>query len=424
MTVDPDNIYPPSKGRKKYETQQRGLSVVAVLISLAVVVGVGLSWRSSLSSNSEGSSEQVSTDSIQETIIGALADTNAFHSMEESIENIINPQEQADEEESASIALVDFSDADWDSVPTGAELSTFSLFGDEVPELSDENTTAIQDAISTAERLGSVSLVFIDANTGLGVSYNSDSAIYGASTFKGPYAVYICQDLIENGTASLDTAVSVTSTNSGSIGIDSSSSWITNGAETYPVSTLITASIISSDNDAYGILRNQFDNEDYDAWIVSLGVEDAPRSSLTWYPTYCSLSSAKLWANALEYFESGTDTAVWLSDLFEQTKISFIRDGVSDTEDGDAAVVRDKAGWIADDDPSYNAVNDAGIIEVNGQTYLMCIFTSQPDCTEARDNVSALAAALFEAREDLAQSLDGEDETDDAKTTDTVNTLD
>ena len=404
MIAEPDkSTHSSSGGRKRYETQQRGLSIVAVLISLAVVVGAGLSWRSSSSSNSEGSSsEQLVTDAVQQAIMEALTDTNAFLSMQESIESILNPQDQADEEEGASITLVDFSDADWDSVPTGAELSTFSLFGDDAPEISDESATVIQDAISAAERLGSVSMVFIDANTGLGIAYNSDYAIYGASTFKGPYAVYICQDLIENGMASLDTAVSVTSSNAGSIGISSSSSWVTSGTGTYPASQLIAASIISSDNDAYGILRNQFDNEGYDAWIASLGVEDAPRSSLTWYPTYCSLSSAKLWANALEYFESGTDTAIWLSDLFEQTKTSFIRDGISDTEGGDAAVVRDKAGWISDDDPSYNAVNDAGIIEMDGRTYLMCIFTSQPDCTEARDNVSAIAAALFEAREELA----------------------
>ncbi len=404
MVADPDkSTHSPSEGRKRYETQQRGLSIVAVLISLAVVVGAGLSWRSASSSNSEGSSsEQLVADAAQQAIMEALTDTNAFLSMQESIESILNPQDQTDEEEGASIALVDFSDADWDSVPTGAELSTFSLFGDDAPEISDESVTAIQDAIGAAERLGSVSMIFIDANTGLGITYNSDYAIYGASAFKGPYAVYICQDLIENGMASLDTAVSVTSSNAGSIGISSSSSWVTSGTGTYPASQLITASIISSDNDAYGILRNQFDNEGYDAWIASLGVEDAPRSSLTWYPTYCSLSSAKLWANALEYFESGTDTAIWLSDLFEQTKTSFIRDGISDTEDGDTAVVRDKAGWISDDDPSYNAVNDAGIIEVDGRTYLMCIFTSQPDCTEARNNVSAIAAALFEAREDLA----------------------
>ena len=410
MADNPANKTQPPARRHKNPDTQRGLSIVAVLVSLAIVVGAGLSWRSSLSNNSEGSSEQVTENSIQQTVIEALTNASAFLSMEEGIETTLSPQDQADDEEVVSVALADFSDADWDSVPAGTELSTFSLFGDDAPEISDENMAAIQDALNTTERLGSVSIVFLDASTGLGISYNADYAIYGTSTFKGPYAVYICQNLIENGAASLDTAVSVTSTNTGSISIDSSSSWATSGAESYPVSELITAAIVDSDNDAYGMLRNQFDNEGYDAWIASLGVEDAPRNSLTWYPTYCSLSSAKLWANALEYFESGTDTATWLSDLLEQTKVSFIRDGIASTEDGEAAVVRSKAGWIADEDSSYNAVNDAGIVEVAGRTYLMCIFTSQPDCTEARDNVSALAAALFEAREDLAQTLNEEDE--------------
>lgn len=428
MAANPDNKKQPPAGRRKTPDAQRGSSIVAVLVSLAIVVGAGVSWRSSLSSNNEGSSEQVTENFIQQTVIEAIADARAFRSMEEGIEAILSPQDQTNEE-TTSVALADFSEADWDSVPSGTELSTFSLFGDDAPEISSENMTAIQDALSTTERLGGVSMVFLDTSTGLGISYNADHAMYGTSTFKGPYAVYICQDLIENGIASLDTAVSVTSTNTGSISIDSSSSWATSGAESYPVSELITAAIVDSDNDAYGMLRNQFDNEGYDAWIASLGVEDAPRSSLTWYPTYCSLSSAKLWANTLVYFESGTDTATWLSDLFEQTKVSFIRDGITNTEDGDTAVVRNKAGWIADEDSSYNAVSDAGIVEVNGRTYLMCIFTSQPDCTEARDNVSALAAVLFEARDDLAQYLDEEDEageeesvdaTDDADTSDSA----
>ncbi len=415
MTLDLDqSTYPTSNEVKSRKTRLRKTAILLAITTLAVLGGALLSCQFSFLGNDEESSEQTFGDAEHEALTEVIADADALRSIEEAVTEILNQQNQANEEEDEKdeadpLTLADFSDADWDSVPTDAQLSSFSLFGDDAPEISDESLAAIQDAIAAAEQLGSVSMVFLDASTGLGIAYNSGYAIYGASTFKGPYAVYICQSLIENGKASLDTAVSVTSTNTGSLSVDSGSSWATGGSNTYPTSELIAASIINSDNNAYGMLRNQFDLEGYDEWIASLGVEDAPRNSLSWYPTYCSLSSAKLWANTLSYLESETDTAAWLSDLFEQTSTSFIRDGISNAEDGDTAVVRDKAGWISSDNPTYNAVNDAGIVEVDGRTYLMCIFTSQPDSTTARNNVGALAAALFNAREELAQNLTEEE---------------
>lgn len=399
-----------SSSKKKRIARDRAASVVAALAATALIVIAAMSWKLSSAEHNARVSTTSTPNAIEIALIDTITRSDLLASMEDEAMNIIQAQEEAaaeaaEEAEKAKKAneplpLAEITAEDLDAIPSGAQLATFSLF-DDAPEISEEDETAIGDAIKAAEAMGNVGIVFLDASTGNGIAYNAGAAVYGASSFKGPYAVYICQELIDTGKISLNSPVSVTSTNAGSIALDPSSKWVSRGTTTFPTDTLITAAVTESDNDAYGMLRNQYDTEGYDEWIARVGVEDAPRDPLTWYPTYCASSSAKLWVNALYYLESDTATAAWLSDLFTQTRTSFIRDGVVGTEGGRTATVRDKAGWIADSSAAYSAVCDAGIIEAGGRTYIMSIMTSQPDCTEARNNVSAIAAALFNAREAL-----------------------
>lgn len=389
-------------GRKTRSVKRRASAIAAVVASLALVVIAATSWRLTSTEHNTGTTE-TSPYPLDLAVGNAIASSSLTDMLQDDISTALSAREEEQEEKSEgsqSLPLASIAPADLSAIPSGAQLAAFSLFGD-APVLPDDAVSSIEDAIAAIERMGTAGVVFYDASTGKGIAYNADTEVYGASSFKGPYAVYVCQSLIEGGTASLDSPVDVASNNPGSIAIDATSSWASSGASTYPVEDLITAAVIESDNDAYGMLRNQYDNQGYDEWIAGLGVEDAPRDPLSWYPKYCARSSAKLWTNALSYLESESATAAWLSDLFEQTQTSFIRDGIESCEDGKEAVVRNKAGWIADADPAYNAVCDAGIIEAEGRTYVMCIMTSQPDCPEARENVQAMAAALFEARESL-----------------------
>ncbi len=390
-----------SNAAKKRAARYRASAITAAVAAIALIAITVMSWRLSSASHHNGDSVTTTSNVIEVAIMGTLTRTDLLASIESQTASALEElraeaEDKAGEPEEVP-SIADFSPEDFDSISQETHLSAFSLSG-EAPEVSDGDTADIQDAIKAAESMGTVGIVFMDASTGCGLAYNVDAAVYGASSFKGPYAVYVCQELVDSGRIDLDSPVDVASSNSGSIAIDPASSWATSGASAYPTDELIRASVVESDNDAYGMLRNQYDTQGYDKWITGLGVSDAPRDPLSWYPTYCARSSAKLWANALLYLDSGTETAGWLADLFGQTRTSFIRDGLASTSDGRSATVLDKAGWISDANPAYNAVCDAGIIEADGRTYIMCIMTSQPDCAEARSNVAELAVALFEAR--------------------------
>lgn len=398
-----------SSGAGKRIARRRASSIAtaatAVFIAVAFIAAAVMAWRLSSAEHNMGTTASTAPDAVAIALAHTLAQPDMITSLEDDVMEIYTTHndaaklEQALEEAATrEVPLGDIEPTDLDAISTRAELQTFSLIDEEAPSLPENATNAIDAAVKAAERLGDVGIVFFDASTGNGISYNAGAAVYGASSFKGPYAVYVCQALVDKGEITLNSPVDVVSSNRGSIAISSTSSWATSGKTSYPTGELISAAVIESDNDAYGMLRNQYDGEGYDSWIAELGVEDAPRDPLTWYPTYCAQSSAKLWVNALHYLESDEASSAWLAEQLKQTRTSFIRDGILSAEGGRDAEVMDKAGWISDSDPAYNAVCDAGIVRAGGRTYVMCIMTSQPDCTEARTNVAAIASALFEAR--------------------------
>lgn len=149
----------------------------------------------------------------------------------------------------------------------------------------------------------------------------------------------------------------------------------------------------------FGFLRDSYDYLGFDEWADPLGVSDTTNTD-TWFPSYCVRSSAKLWTEMLSYLETESETALWLEDLLGQTETSFIREALGGEDASDIAVL-DKAGWIADPDPDYNAICDAGIIRSEGHTYIMCIMTGMPDTDGNRETLQALASTLFDAREAL-----------------------
>ena len=68
-----------------------------------------------------------------------------------------------------------------------------------------------------------------------------------------------------------------------------------------------------------------------------------------------------------EYLSMDTETSQWLSGLLASTSRSFIRDGIADEQ----VLVRNKAGWISED--GYYSTCDAGLIDIDGCTYVMGI---------------------------------------------------
>lgn len=323
-------------------------------------------------------------------ILGITAKTYASERMAHSDASTVQTQNKkiSESKATASQALstaslkTRLSKADFNDIPSGDTVQTFSLVDDQIPALEDESLAALQDALDQAQELGDVGVVFYNLSSGKGVTYNADAEVYGASSYKALYVLYVCELLVETGQVSLDDAL-------GTYG-GYSMGWLT-------VRDLIETSVVNSDNDSFVALRATFDQDGYEDWIAALGVEDeVALDPMSDFPTYCPRTSAKLWREMSEYLSRESETSQWLSGLLASTTRSFIRDGIAD----DHAMVRNKAGWISE--AGCNATCDAGLIDVDGDTYIMSIMSSMPWSDRSSEAVAAIAKALYDTRAALA----------------------
>lgn len=323
-------------------------------------------------------------------ILGITAKTYASERMAHSDASTVQMQNEkvskskasADQALSTADLKTRLSKADFNDIPSGDTVQTFSLVDDQIPALEDESLAALQDALDQAKELGDVGVVFYDLSSGKGVTYNADVEVYGASSYKALYVLYVCESLVETGQVSLDDTL-------GTYG-GYSMGWLT-------VRELIEAAVVNSDNDSFIALRAAFDRVGYEDWIVSLGVDyDTALDPMSDFPTYCPRTSAKLWREMSEYLSRDTETSQWLSGLLASTARSFIRDGIAD----DQALVRNKTGWISED--GCYSTCDAGLIDIDGRTYVMSIMTSMPWSDRSSEVTAAIAKALFDTRAVLA----------------------
>ena len=324
-------------------------------------------------------------------ILGITAKTYASERMAHSDASTVQLQNEKVSESKATASQTlstaslktRLSKADFNDIPSGDTVQTFSLVDDQIPALEDESLTApLQDALDQAQELGDVGVVFYDLSSGKGVTYNADAEVYGASSYKALYALYICESLVETGQVSLDESL-------GTYG-GYNMGWLT-------VRDLIEAAVVNSDNDSFIALRAAFDRVGYEDWIVGLGIDyDTALDPMSDFPTYCPRTSAKLWREMSEYLSCDTETSQWLSGLLASTTRSYIRDGIAD----DQVLVRNKAGWISED--GCYSTCDAGLIDIDGRTYVMSVMTSMPWSDRSSELVAAIAKAFFDTRAALA----------------------
>lgn len=323
-------------------------------------------------------------------ILGITAKTYASERMAHSDASTVQTQNKkvskskatASQTLSTASLKTRLSKADFNDIPSGDTVQTFSLVDDQIPVLEDESLAALQDTLDQAQELGDVGVVFYNLSSGKGVTYNADAEVYGASSYKALYVLYVCELLVETGQVSLDDTL-------GTYG-GYSMGWLT-------VRDLIETSVVNSDNDSFIALRATFDQDGYEDWIAALGVEDeVALDSMSDFPTYCPRTSVKLWREMSEYLSRESETSQWLSGLLASTTRSFIRDGIAD----DHTMVRNKAGWISE--AGCNATCDAGLIDVDGDTYIMSIMSSMPWSDRSSEAVAAIAKALYDTRAALA----------------------
>lgn len=339
-------------------------SAIAAAIALCAVVGIGAAVASS--SRPAPNSMLLSSSFVNYAANAVATTTNT-----------------AAEEAAAGLVAQRLTPNALNSVDSFATApGTFSLIeGEDSTPLSEEQQESLTAATQNIEGGGyTVGFTLINLNTGKGIAYNLDSRVYGASSFKGPYAAYLCQHLGDN-----DASYPSGSEAAGS-GVSSS------------IYSLMQPMILYSDNSAFSSLRNTYDSAGFAEWLNSCGV-DSEIMHDTHFPRYSARESALLWLRTYQYLKTNTPTAQNLASLYEQTNVSFIRSGVSDDEGVEA--VLNKAGWCAGSE-RFTGLCDAGLIKcTDGTTYLMSTMTNSPDGGLYTVRLANLASALFECRDVL-----------------------
>lgn len=348
-----------SRGLADTRIRVRKIAAIGMLTSVVIILGItAKTYASERMAHSDASTVQTQNKKVSESKVTA--------SQTLSTANL----------------KTGLSKADFNDIPSGDTVQTFSLVDDQILALEDENLAALQNALDQAQELGDVGVVFYDLSSGKGVTYNADVEVYGASSYKALYALYICESLVETGQVSLDDFL-------GTYG-GYNMGWQT-------VRDLIENAVANSDNDSFIALRAAFDHDGYEDWIANLGVDDETAlNPMSDFPTYCPRTSARLWREMSEYLSMDTETSQWLSGLLASTSRSFIRDGIAD----DQVLVRNKAGWISED--GYYSTCDAGLIDIDGRTYVMSVMTSMPSSDRSSEVTAAIAKALFDTRAALA----------------------
>lgn len=339
-------------------------SAIAAAIALCAVVGIGAAVASSSRPTPNGI--PLSSSFVNYAANAVAATTNAA----------------ADEAAAGLVAQRLTPDAlnSVDSFATAP--GTFSLIeGEDAAPLSEEQQESLAAATQNIEGGGyTVGFTLINLNTGKGIAYNLDSRVYGASSFKGPYAAFLCQHLGDN-----DASYPSGGEAAGS-GVSSS------------IYSLMQPMILYSDNNAFSSLRNAYDSAGFAEWLNSCGV-DSEIMHDTHFPRYSARESALLWLHAYQYLKTNTPTAQNLASLYEQTNVSFIRSGVSGDDKVEA--VLNKAGWCSGSE-RFTGLCDAGLIKcTDGTTYLMSTMTNSPDGGLYTVRLANLASALFECRDVL-----------------------
>ena len=345
---------------KKGKAVGRG-AAIAIIIAIIVIAAAGWICLSLFSDGADKEMAKVEIDSIADESISDKPIEVSFDESPSEEEYIAPAKHQATADEL------------W-NLPKGSGIFSFALgtqstgSGDE-PAISPEFSESIDAAIADIEATeSSAGFLIMDLETGRGYAYNIDQEFYAASSIKGPFVQFVCEEFIETGKASLDGYLS----------------------------DIIAATITESDNDAYEELRLDYTfGGTFANWLSRLGMD--PDSYITghlWYPDYSVREASVFWLNIWDYLCSGTQTAEWLSRLFAQTNLSPIRDGADNAE-----IVFNKAGWIGE--VGYNAIDDNGIAYIGGTPYLVSILTDLAYSDSNYNRIVRLANIICSHAEDL-----------------------
>ena len=241
--------------------------------------------------------------------------------------------------------------------------------------------------------------VALDIETGEGYAYNIDHEFYGASSYKGIFLSYVFETLLDAGKVDRTEELE----NSGE-----HVKWM---PTSQVFEELVADMVTYSDDNCYKLLRENYGTfDEYEEWLDALGMSLDDFGEEHWYPHYTVRKAAIFWLHIYDYINSGNENSEWLSELYQGTEISFIRDVVV-KEHGLDATVMNKSGWIGEEE--LHSTIDNGLIEIDGKTYLLISISSIPYSEATSEYFYQLERMLIsDAIEPLA-GVEGSDEASD-----------
>lgn len=367
----------------KHRLKRQPVLVAGVLVGATAVLVVG---AGTVAANSVQAEEPVAVahetvaaqpEAAAQTASDATAQAEAEADVQAASEAKADPRAVADD---ARTAL--------DAASGTDEINLFSSITGISRTMAPDEVADVESAIAAFHDEGfDVGFVMYDLTTGEGMGYNADESFFSASTVKAPFAAFAAQDMVDGGKASFDEEVVE------DVILEGTGVMATDDVDRYDLQTVIDNTIVHSDNTGYGLLRERFDQGDFEAWCAAADV-DAVAWQGEWYPYITPRDLAKMWLNIGAYVAEGEGSAAWLSDALQQTDLSFLRAAL-----GEGARVLSKPGYEIDT-PWYDmgALNDAGLVIADDDAYVLVIMSDadyDDECfTDNEHLIVDLASAL------------------------------
>lgn len=225
-------------------------------------------------------------------------------------------------------------------------------------EVSDEELTALLEAVTACEYNVSFKAVSIDGSRA--ISYNSEAEYFPASTIKAAYMLYCYQQIdAENGTFDEEMVYTSKYFHDGTGEVKDSEE-----GTVYTLGELMRRTIWNSDNSAYAMCAERWGKDGYNELMQQIGAERLmfPSYSIWAHDTNVG-DFIILWKSIYDYFQTETEGAKAFYDSATNCKWNFFGAGIKD------CVIAQKYGWAEE------AFSNAGIIYGENGTYLLSVFT-------------------------------------------------
>lgn len=227
------------------------------------------------------------------------------------------------------------------------------------------------------------SFVIYDIESGAAFSYNDSKYYPVASTVKAPF-VMTCLSSIDSDEHSLDEKMTYTSKfYADGCGTIKKTAYGT----VYDLRSIITTTIVNSDNSGYYMLQNHFGYENYNSFLTSLGNKATISKYVKWGQT-SPMDSLRNWAEIYNYTESGTPNGDFLKELLTSTTDSCIRPTI-----GERHTVANKMGWMFG-----TCCHDHAIV-YDEKPYILIIMTDGDGYDKNQQYVGKLALMLDDIHE-------------------------